>query len=465
MDRYGSGEYIDVLLCSKQANPQGAPYLRFTHGGISGPPLYRLELTDRAGPVVISVEYRGISSSLEGNTSPLRLRPPTGTPGWPYLPPGRYRLTATLDAPRDRFDPVGWVGRLATSTVAFEVVAGPHRGFSPAEAVATLADLRSPDSATRLAAVARADLLWQKPGYAAVVGSVVGPAEAAQGRRGHTPDDAFLQLAVDDDWNDALSLAGPAAVEPLLAMDTSVRPAWYRRSVAELLPRTTPDPRPLAHLARLAGSGVYDDRYFALRALGRFGPAAVPVLVLIARDEQQDPTYRGMAIDALETTGTTETVGPVLIDALRSDNVGLQYTATGVAERTGCRAALPELQRLATVNLDPTTKPDHNGVTAALRAFVRLAARDDARSLLLTMTTARHSAVRGVTAFLLGAVGDRSDVPRLVRLLDDPEWYVRAQADNGLRGLAAKPEGVGFDADTRRESKLWSDWFAAHPPP
>ena len=152
--------------------------------------------------------------------------------------------------------------------------------------------------------------------------------------------------------------------------------------------------------------------------------------------------------------GTAETVGPFLRDALKFKDDQHRWAAASVIAAVEYRAALPDLKRLA-----EDEQAEQNVRADALRSFVSLADRRDARELLRKLLASPSVSARGKAAMILGGIGDRDDVPRLLELLKDEDAYVRAQADYGLRGLADKPEGVGYDAGRKNEPGLWRAYW------
>jgi HEAT repeat protein len=87
-----------------------------------------------------------------------------------------------------------------------------------------------------------------------------------------------------------------------------------------------------------------------------------------------------------------------------------------------------------------------------------MAERKEAAAFLLERLGSQNAAARGDAALMLAAIGQRDAVPRILDMLADPDWYVRAQADHALRGLAARPQGVGYDA-ARSDPDLWRTWW------
>ncbi len=197
----------------------------------------------------------------------------------------------------------------------------------------------------------------------------------------------------------------------------------------------------------------HGEKCAAVAALGRLGPDAVPELIRVARDDRFDGVIRRLAIEETARHGTPATVGPLLMEALGYTDWQLPCGAAEVIASIGYKAALPVLKRLA-----EDERAEQNPA-AAVKAYVRLTDRSDAHQFLLKSLASKSAPVRGDAVYLLGEFGERTDIPRVIELLSDNDWYVRGQADQALRGLADKPEGVGYDAARMNSTELWRAWW------
>jgi hypothetical protein len=64
----------------------------------------------------------------------------------------------------------------------------------------------------------------------------------------------------------------------------------------------------------------------------------------------------------------------------------------------------------------------------------------------------------GYAAGVVARWGLRSTIPKLLGLLESPEWSDRVGADNALRVFADRPEGVGYD-DRNPNPTPWHVWW------
>jgi hypothetical protein len=81
--------------------------------------------------------------------------------------------------------------------------------------------------------------------------------------------------------------------------------------------------------------------------------------------------------------------------------------------------------------------------------------------LLLDLTEPKHG--KAVRSFVFTRIGQRkvsAALPALLDALADDDCIMRVMADGGLRGLAGRWEGVGYDPDSP-EPKKWRDYWAA----
>lgn len=252
----------------------------------------------------------------------------------------------------------------------------------------------------------------------------------------------------------AIPWQGKNAIGPVIDWMKQV-PEDYAREVygPELLGKLGPDTRSLAILGQRVGVGSHNERHAIVPALGRLGRDAVPILVKVASDREQNGIIRRMAIEEMRQHGDARTVGPTLLAMMQETDPQLVYAAIQTAEAVRLREALPVFKRLA---LDEKT--EQNVRSWAICAYARMADRQEVEALLLALLQSPSTSAAGNAAHMLAALECRAAVPRLLDLLSHADWYVRAKADEALRGLAKKPEGVGFD--TRKpDPAAWREWW------
>ncbi|MFL5338832.1 MAG: HEAT repeat domain-containing protein [Gemmataceae bacterium] len=240
--------------------------------------------------------------------------------------------------------------------------------------------------------------------------------------------------------------------------------AALRYYALPLLGELGPDPRSFNYLGEVLAAGNHDDCYHAIRALGRMGKDAEPILLRVADDPGRKSSegflQRTMAIEALGRVSDASTLTPRLKKWLVVDNSNLVREAVLTADQTRASGVLPELTALARRPDDSRQHIWQNVHTAALTAVAHLADRDTAIKLLTEMLDAPDGSRRGMAALLLGSLDGLTAVPRLLDLLADRDWYVRAQSDRALQALARYPEGVRYDANKPNPEvwrKYWND--------
>jgi HEAT repeat protein len=221
----------------------------------------------------------------------------------------------------------------------------------------------------------------------------------------------------------------------------------------EILGKLGSDPRSLALLGQRVSIGSHDERCAIVPALGRLGRDAVPILVKIAADGEQNGIIRRLAIEEMRQHSDAKTVGPTLLAMMQETDPQLVYAAIQTAEVVRLREALPVFKRLA---LDEKT--EQNARSWAICAYARMADRKEAEPLLLGLLQSPSTSAAGNAAHMLATLECRAAVPRLLDLLSHTDWYVRAKADEALRGLAKKPEGVGYDA-RKPDPAAWRKWW------
>ena len=316
----------------------------------------------------------------------------------------------------------------------------------PSELVARLVkDLNSPEPHVRVAAMRSLPRTENKEVLTALVERLADTYKVLTGRMIGDPVEERL---VAYEAPSAIAWQGKAIIEPLLTFARQEKNRAFRRQVLELLGSIGPDPRTLAFVRESVATGIKEDRLGAIPALGMLGPGTLPDLIKLA--EAGD----WLAIQELSRHGDAKTLGPWLVNMLRHKYPQFAREVISMVEKFDLRELLPDLKRLAQ---DDNT--EQNVQAQALGAFARMANRKDAEELLLERLGSKKTSARGNAVFLLAAIECRQAVPRILELLSDPEWYVRAQADTALRGLSQRPEGVGYDAARNRDPDLWRNWW------
>ncbi len=378
------GRPLIVTLTCREASPE-PPYVRFDWGGPYRTVTFEL-VPERGGAVPVVAEMRTRSSGPEAEVATVRLWPTGAQAKGNYLASGRYRLRATVDGRHDPFDPSRFLGRL--ETVPTTVVVGPASEWTPADVRRLIVDLASAKPSVRVRAIRRVPPTTDEQLLAAVVEAL---------RDQHTTPGEFVGDFPVPNWpvadearHEVLPAQGRAAVGPLLAFAARPENSAYRGTVAEILGKIGPDGRSLTFLGVLADTGSYHERFHAVQSLGRVGPGAVAKLVQIARDPKQDDVLRRVAIEETARSGTVETAGAFLREALTYEATQLRRAAAEAIGAIGDRSALPDLRRHAADEAE-----DQNVRFYALRAYVLLAKRPDARTLLQSLLGTKCKNLRG----------------------------------------------------------------------
>jgi HEAT repeat protein len=250
---------------------------------------------------------------------------------------------------------------------------------------------------------------------------------------------------------------GKSIIGPLLDFARKhPKPALIDHLVIPLLGDLGFDPRGLEYLNHAVSYGHDDSRWLAIRALGDYGPNGTDILLQVAKTPVatgQANIQRREAIETLPKTGDAKTVGPVLRELLKEKNWEFISAAAQGLDRLNVREAVPDLMR---VTRDEAT--EQNARSAAIAAVSRLADRADAEAMLMELTRSKSVSARGQSAHWLAALECRAAIPRLLELLTDEDWYVRAMTDHALRSLAQKPEGVGYD-DHKPNPEKWREYW------
>jgi HEAT repeat protein len=261
------------------------------------------------------------------------------------------------------------------------------------------------------------------------------------------PDDPVEVPHVPSEAASAIIWQGKPAIGPLLTFAGQEKNRPWRRRVLEILGSIGPDPRTFALVRAALDSGDGEERTGAFYALGMLGREALPDLIKLAE------AGNWYAIQQLGRHGDAKGAGPVLVKLLRHEKWDIVWETIRAVENLRLREALPELKRLA-----QDDEREQNVQAWAISAYARMAERKDAAELLLSSLKSKRSSARGHAVLMLAEIEWRAAVPRILEMLSDSEWYVRAQADRALRGLAQRPEGVGFNA-YQPQPALWRDWW------
>lgn len=442
------GQHLDIALTARQADPD-PPHLRMRWDGPRRTVVLELT-TDRGEVVPVALELGWSMGTPEIESAAARMRPTGPHARGPYLAPGTYRLRAAVDARKDPFDPIAWVGRVEAKPVTL-VVKEVETRLTPEAARLLITDLTAGDHAVRLAAVRRVLPTDNEEVLTALVGTLADPhKEPSPFSTTHV---VLVQPVAEAARRDVIPYQGPAVIGPLIAFADRPWNAPFRGVVVELLGKLGPDPRSLAFLRDLLATGSHHERYHTIQALGRIGREGIPELIRTARDKKQNDVIRRMAIEEMAHHGTAATVGPFLREALGYEESGYLTAAANVAEAVGYREALPDLKRQA-----EDEQGEQNARAAAIRAYAVLADRRDARELVRKLLGAKSAIGRWYAAKVLGAVVDEDDVPWLLDALSDPQCSFRFEVEHVLRWLADKPEGVGRYGD----AELWRAWWRAN---
>jgi len=324
----------------------------------------------------------------------------------------------------------------------------------PADAVRKLvADLNSEEPHVRAVAVRSVPPTSNGELLAALVARL---SDSHKVYRVSIGDPAPVHPIADEAGLHAIPRQGQAIIEPLLAFARKENDAWVRWRIFKALGMLGPDPRSLEFVRASIAAADPNELFVAVQTLAKLGPDAVPDLIKLAeagKQEGQNPNIPQIAVEQLAHHGKAQTVGPFLMKMLRQRDWAMVAAAIPFVEKVKSREALPELKRLAQ---DDTT--EQNAQAWAIAAYARMAERKDAAVLLMERLDSTKPSARGMAAFQLAAIEWREAVPRILESLSDKDWYVRAQADQALRGLAERPEGVGYNAYDPNPS-LWRDWW------
>lgn len=307
-----------------------------------------------------------------------------------------------------------------------------------------IADLNSPEAHVRVAAMRTMPRTTNEKLLTALVERLADPYQVFPLIR--MVDDPVEERLVAREAYSAVAWQGKPIIGPLLTFVRQEKNRRHRRHGLEILGMIGPDPRTFAFVREALASATSEERTGAVYALGMLGPEALPDLIKLAE--------AGIAgvIQELARHGNAKTVGPSLIKLLRHNNSQIVLEAIRTVEKLDLREAASELKRLV-----QDARAHQTEQAVALQAYARLADREDAARLLLGKLRSTKTS-RGSIAMLLAEVECREAVPLILELLSDPEWVVRAQADCALRGLAHRPQGVGYDA-YRPDPALWRKWW------
>ncbi|MHC4982281.1 MAG: HEAT repeat domain-containing protein [Planctomycetota bacterium] len=265
----------------------------------------------------------------------------------------------------------------------------------------------------------------------------------------------------------ALLWQGRRAIDTLIdvARGNYFKDERIRYRAVWLLGEAGPDKRTLRFLREVVEASAAAPPYDGIiPALGKMGPPAAGLLLKIAANPQAGRESRKEAIRALACTGDAKQAGPFIVRMLGDEDELLVNAACESARQLKLRKALPGL-----IAVCRNEKIDFNHRHTAMRGVCALADRKSAGKLMLELTGEKvHRAVRGEAVSLLGGLECREAVPIIMALLNDESSLLRNRADGALRGIAGKPEGVGYVDNVRtpeerkREAEKWHKWWREH---
>ncbi|MDR3612090.1 MAG: HEAT repeat domain-containing protein [Candidatus Obscuribacterales bacterium] len=208
--------------------------------------------------------------------------------------------------------------------------------------------------------------------------------------------------------------------------------------------------------------GVKEQVAIALDAMGPDAKDAAPVLIEFLQNKTYD-SIRGRAAMALGDIGpaAASISVPALITVLDDPESGVASSAVRALADIGpsAKAALPDLVALmATENVALRN--------TACFAILQIGVQDDNLNLVLPMLSDEIDSVRSCAARTIAnsQCEASSAIPVLLKLVDDPQAYVRVDAYNALKRLAPNKKvtvpGVAMLKDYGQESNaLWyNDW-------
>jgi len=135
----------------------------------------------------------------------------------------------------------------------------------------------------------------------------------------------------------------------------------------------------------------------------------------------------GAVVEIVKAGGSS--VGPMLIDLVRSASPGNAKHAVRLIEMLGDESALPVLRERLLSN------SDQDEIAAILHCYGKLGGPED-RIAALSFLDHPKWVVRVQAANALGSLGTAPDVDRLLPLLRDRHWWVRYRAARALLRLA-----------------------------
>jgi HEAT repeat protein len=247
---------------------------------------------------------------------------------------------------------------------------------------------------------------------------------------------------------------GLEMVESLVAFASRYDNAQHRGVVAETLGRIGPDAKAREFLRRLIRGGRHEDQYAAQTAVVAWGKGGVDLLREVLGVPGLPTINRGVAIEGLGQHGDRATDGPTIHKLLAETDRYIQGAAVKAVGSLRYREALPDLERIAR---DP--KIDQNIRYVAVDGVLAMTDETAGNQLLLDLLDTKHG--KAVRTFVFTRIGQRKvmvALPDLLDALSDSEWIVRTYADAGLRGLAGRWEGVGYDPHNP-EPKKWREYW------
>jgi len=199
--------------------------------------------------------------------------------------------------------------------------------------------------------------------------------------------------------------------------------------------------------------GECEDFSNALASIEGWASGGVTLWRAILADPKTHSNQRRMAIEQLGRHGDANIDGPTIHQLLNSQVSDNQSAASQALGLLKYKPALPDLERVARDH-----RLDQNARYEAVDSYLALANRDAGDRLLVDLTDARHgNRVRGQVFVRLGQRKVLAARPILLEALADSA--TNHSADRGLRGLADRWEGVGFQPNSPIP-QLWRDYWA-----
>lgn len=235
-----------------------------------------------------------------------------------------------------------------------------------------------------------------------------------------------------------------------LVQIVKTRGEWSREA-DQLAVAIAKEPSRLPAVDPLVSSASEAHRAVGAAVLGQTRLAAViPALIKLTNDKSDQ--VRVAAVDALRLIRDPAST-KALISLLSSDDEALQETALRslAVLATAAGPTLPgDADARAAVAKTARTGPDHLR-WVAIESLGRLRGPDAAEIITEALADPLYD-VRRAAATALVDLQDRTLAPKLIPLLSDKHWYVRAEAYNALRRITGQQQIAADPA-------AWQDYF------